>query len=79
MALAAKQVRKAQQRISFQRVSKARTNKFDIFRQYTYIVYLSILHNKTQQNKSTGKLGFYTKFLSYHNNQIIILADIFFY
>jgi hypothetical protein len=39
-ALAAKQARKAHQRIAFLLVSKARTNKLYIFRQCTYIVYV---------------------------------------
>jgi len=37
--LAAKQARKAHQRLAFLAVSKAHTNKLYIFRQFTYIIY----------------------------------------
>jgi len=36
----AKQARKACKRLTFLSVFKAHTNKFDIFRQYAYIVYM---------------------------------------
>jgi hypothetical protein len=38
--LAAKQARKVRQRLAFLPVSKARTNKFYIYRRCTYIVYV---------------------------------------
>jgi len=40
IAVAAKQDRKARQRLNFLPVSNARTNKCYIFRQCTYIVYI---------------------------------------
>jgi hypothetical protein len=40
--LAAKQAWKARQRLAILPVSKARTNKFYIYRQCTYIVYLFV-------------------------------------